>query len=189
MADYFYGKISVGGTLKRADLPDFLDCVKHDYSDEEVNNEKELLAHTSGTLELSSTNARHGQYANIEEFCRAHDLSYHRSSEHYGEYTSERVTWSPGMLEPAVTPANDDGDATLECSLLRSWLVELKTFLKKVKTVEDAPLKINSKNKTHAAWARQILATNKIDIVSLMTVKIDEYDPISGPLPDFCIVD
>jgi hypothetical protein len=190
MADYFYGKISVGGKLKRADLPEFLDCVKEDYTDSQIKTEGDLLSNIiDGNFTLGSTNSRHGQYQNIEEFCVAHDLSYYRSSEDYGEYTAECAAWSPGMPEPSVTPSNVEGDATLECSLLRSWLVELKTFLKKVKTVADAPLKINSKNKTHAAWARLILATNKIDTIALMSFKIDEYNPIYDPLPDFSIVD
>ena len=110
MSDRFCGRITIGGRLKRADVPEFLAAVADAGGALEwgeavfvPTNEQELLdGLTDGRLVLRDDQARYGEFTELEEACRTLGLAYRRHSEGKYEYDPEVVDWHPEMTEPLV---------------------------------------------------------------------------------------
>jgi hypothetical protein len=191
MSEQFFGEISIGGILKRSDLPGFIKAVNDSYYDDTLKTEKDVLGYiqeTDEVFEISSGQASWGEFKELEEFCREHDLSYNRRSDHHSECNAEFAIWRPGMAEPNVNMSDTDGDVVINVDQLKRVLKELQEFIDEIKTVEGAPLKLNSEEGYESAWAQRILDTSKIDPLDLLSATISRDYPDFSELPPFKII-
>ncbi|MBT3381185.1 MAG: hypothetical protein HN742_11225 [Lentisphaerae bacterium] len=91
MADYFWGRIEIGGDLRRQHLPRFCQAVGAD-------DEFDLLRFIEdGHIVLDNCEARYGQFEELEDACREIGLPYTRQSDGKYEFSPEVVFWQPGM--------------------------------------------------------------------------------------------
>ncbi len=91
MADYFWGRIEIGGVLRRKDLLQFCQAVG-------ATDEFELLRSVEdGHVVLDDCEARYGQFEELEDVCREVGLPYVRHSDGKYEFSPEIVFWQPGM--------------------------------------------------------------------------------------------
>jgi hypothetical protein len=188
MADWFYGRIRIGGRLPRKDLPEFMKTISSEISEGKTEEELRGYIVDAGCLELDDPQARYGRFDGIEEYCRQHGLTYVRDSDSYGECDAEKVFWRPGMESAECLLTNKNEHIVIEKRNLLTYINDLKKFLEKVKSVDDAPLKINSKNPHVEAYAKHILATNEINPLDLLTLRINMEYPDVGEIPAFEII-
>lgn len=91
MADYFWGRIQIGGDLRRQNLPRFCEALGAD-------DEFDLLRYMEdGYVVKDDCEAGYGQFQELEDTCREIGLPYIRQSDGKYEYSPEFVFWVPGM--------------------------------------------------------------------------------------------
>ena len=90
MADYFWGRIEIGGDLHQADLSRFCTAARVEPFDI-----PELFE--EGRLALENEQASYGQFDELEDLCRELGLPYIRRSDGRYEFSPETVFWVPGM--------------------------------------------------------------------------------------------
>lgn len=188
MSDHFYARIRIGGRLPSKDLPEFLDTINGEISERKTEEDLRGCTQKAGCLDLEDNQARYGQFNDVETYCRKHNLSYVRDSDSYAEYDAEKAFWRPGMKEAECLLTNKNAHPVIDKRNILEYMEDLRKFLKKVKSVDDAPIKINSEHPHHAAYAKRILETNSIDVLDLLQLRINMEYPDSGTLPAFEIV-
>lgn len=103
MADYFWGRIQIGGELRRQDLPRL--CR------EARIGECDLAEHMEdGHFVRDDGEARYGQFEELEDLCRELGLPYIRQSDGKYEFSPEIVFWVPGMEGPNAIITDHDGN-------------------------------------------------------------------------------
>ena len=135
MGEYYPGQITIGGKITRTDfIRLFLvaqdSSVGLEYGERSVGSSpQELLSRMTTTkpdhyspLRLSSIEASYGQFPDLEEFCRKHNLTYHYQCEAKYEYDGSFGWWKPGMKCPNSTTATQGGDATIKLDDILSVL-------------------------------------------------------------------
>ena len=104
MADHFWGRIQIGGDLRKQDLPRF--C-------EELGavDEFDLLRFMEdGHIVRDDCEARYGQLEELEDACREIGLPYIRQSDGKYEFSPEIVFWQPSMSGPYHVTTDHDGN-------------------------------------------------------------------------------
>lgn len=114
--------IRIGGSLDRSQVEELTKAIRADYArldwgepPLEPTTADELLAVRSDErLRLCDEEARYGEFDAIESACRKLGLSYRRHTEAWCGEDAILVDWRPGMAEPLVrTASNEGGDETL----------------------------------------------------------------------------
>jgi len=91
MGEYYWGRVEIGGDLRRQDLPRF--CRELGATDEH-----DLPRFTEdGHIVLEDCDASYGQFTEVEDTCRELGLPYIRQSDGKYEFSPEIVFWQPGM--------------------------------------------------------------------------------------------
>lgn len=186
MSDSFYGRISIGGRIQRKDLPAFLKAVSdgcYSYYPKTVEDLKEYIQ-DDGVLEIEEAEASYGHFEALEKFCEAHDLTYSRDSDSYGEYDAETAYWAPGMAEAIFNKADKHSSAVINKSEVLEWIKAVKNFRAK-----DAPLHINDEDEVTQTLAKYALQNKKLNKLSLLTHVIESQCPDTSKIPAFEIVD
>lgn len=120
MADYFWGKIVIGGDLHRQDLPQFCEAIG-------AEDEFELPLYTEDEhIVRDDSEACYGQYEELEDLCREIGLPYTRQSDGKYEFSPEIVLWLPGMDEPRHVVTDHDGSMQIAMDDVR----ELRDLLR-----------------------------------------------------------
>jgi hypothetical protein len=110
-------QIYIGGTIKGTKTFDkFVACVNDikEFTDfDACINAKEAQANGEPYY-VSNSDARYGEFTDLEEFCRENDLSYVRyTGSDGGDITPLVQWWTPGMEKPGFKCTNSDGDVTV----------------------------------------------------------------------------
>lgn len=114
--------IEIGGSLDRSRAPVLMRAIQADYARldwgepafEPRSADELLAARHEDRLRLCDEEARYGEFDTIESACRELGLCYRRHSEAWCGEDALLVDWRPGMAEPLVrTASNEGGDETL----------------------------------------------------------------------------
>jgi hypothetical protein len=114
--------ILIGGSLDRSRAEQLLSAIRKDYARldwgeppfEPSSADELLAARCDEQLRLCDEEARYGEFDAIESACRALGLSYRRHTEAWCGEDAVLVDWRPGMAEPLVrTASNEGGDEAL----------------------------------------------------------------------------
>jgi len=116
MADYFAGRIEIGGPLRRRTLNTLIEAILNygrlslvGYGDVPATEVTLREAFQTGqTVTLYDDQARYGQFDELEEFLVRHRIHFDRLSDARFEYNAELVRYR-GRGQPAVFPSNTDG--------------------------------------------------------------------------------
>lgn len=177
MSDNFYGSIKIGGELPKELINEFLGKIEKDTG---MNYGKlDRIPDNNGTLYIEDSEARNGQFDNLETWCQKHDLSYVRESSACYEYSAEVVWWIPGMEEAMVVLTTMDQ----EPYIIKDTLNRIINFLEKVKDPKDATLMLED----YKEWAMEVIDEGKMDPVTFMKMRIEEICPETPELPSFKI--
>lgn len=118
MSDRFWGKIKIGGDLKRVDLSKFCDAL-------EVQGALDKLRLLEdGNVVPEDDEATYGQFEDLEDTCRELGLPYCRCSDGKYGYTPEIVFWQPGM--------------DCQCSVLTDHAHNMQVSMADVRAIRDA---------------------------------------------------
>ncbi|MBT3374001.1 MAG: hypothetical protein HN742_10540 [Lentisphaerae bacterium] len=114
MADYFWGRIQIGGDLRRQDVPQLCEAFG-------AKDEPDLHRYVEGGL-LTGTNAEasYGRFEGLEWACREIGLPYARQSDGKYTYSPEIVLWQPGMGDPCHVLTDHDGNMQVSMDTVRA---------------------------------------------------------------------
>lgn len=114
--------IRVGGSLECSQAERLIKAIRVDYARldwgeppfEPATADELLAARCEERLRLCDEEARYGEFDAIESACRELGLSYRRHTEAWCGDDAILVDWHPGMTEPLVRVAsNEGGDETM----------------------------------------------------------------------------
>ena len=110
MADYFYGRIEVGGRLRAADIPAFCQAAG-------IPTHALTECLEDGQFVLEENDARYGQFEELEELCRELGLPYRRQSDGKYEFSPEIAFWMPGMdgADGIITDHDGNMQVAMQC--------------------------------------------------------------------------
>jgi hypothetical protein len=109
--------IRIGGRLERSHTERLLKAIRADYARldwgeppfEPTTTDELLAARSDDRLRLCDEEARYGEFNAIESACRELGLSYRRHTEAWCGEDAILVDWRPGMTEPLVRVASNEG--------------------------------------------------------------------------------
>ena len=113
MADYFWGRIEIGGELRKQDLPRFCQEARIDECDLAEHMEDEHFVR-------EDCEACYGQFEELEDLCRALGLPYIRQSDGRYEFSPEIVFWQPAMSEPYHVTTDHEGNMQVSMETARA---------------------------------------------------------------------
>ena len=139
MADYFWGRIEIGGDLRKQDSPRFCRGARIDDSD--------LAEHMEdGHFVREDCEACYGQFEELEDLCRELGLPYIRQSDGKYEFSPEVVFWVPGMGEPRHVVTDHDGNMQVAMDDVRAVrdLLRASNVTEALRRLEDAVIDLPS---------------------------------------------
>lgn len=109
--------IRIGGSLERSQAEKLIKAIRADYARldwgeppfEPSTADELLAARSDDRLRLCDEEARYGEFDAIESACRELGLSYRRHTEAWCGEDAILVDWRPGMTEPLVRIASNEG--------------------------------------------------------------------------------
>lgn len=109
--------IRIGGSLERSHAERLIKAIRADYARldwgeppfEPTAADELLAARSDERLRLCDEEARYGEFDAIESACRELGLSYRRHTEAWCGEDAILVDWRPGMAEPLVRVASNEG--------------------------------------------------------------------------------
>ena len=109
--------IRIGGSLERSRAERLIKAIRADFARLDwgeppfppTNADELLAARTGEHLRLCDEEARYGESNAIELACRELGLAYRRHSEAWCGEDAILVDWRPGMTEPLVRVASNEG--------------------------------------------------------------------------------
>ena len=141
MASSLAASITIGGTLPASRLQEFYDVVDaegvgYSWGEYNIGSFEEFAeeVRAGGEFTVMDTEARHGMFPGIEEFCQKNNLTFVRNADGNYEYDAEVVWWAPGMTTTAYSLGTQDGDPVIEVSKLRVAM-EMPTSEEKLATI------------------------------------------------------
>jgi len=139
MADYMAAHIEIGGKLARCKLNKLLSLIEElsaeDYGSSALNQGYlQTCADEKKPLALYDDQARYGEFAELEQFCIANNLTFKRHSSPKYEYEGQIRFFSPDSGE-RVIGATDDGEPYLRWS-------ELKDYQERGSTLQEVIAKV-----------------------------------------------
>lgn len=192
MSDGFYAGIKIGGRLPKKYLGEFLQVLQKegipDAPRTEADLRKTLNEEDASYLDLSDSEASYGCFKDLEIYCMKRSLTFQRNSESYGEYDAKEVYWVPGMNEPHVNTTDADSHPVIRVDEMLEIMNDIKKFIKKVPTIDNAPLHINDSDPRHCAYAERILKQHVVDPMDLLEMTIKAEYPEAGEMPPLEII-
>ena len=183
MSDRFWAKIEIGGQLKRADLSAFQKLM-NDWAPENISVQE--YADKGWTIEFEDSEARYGQFVEVEEWCTKHGLTWSRQSDSYCDYDAEVVWYDPlgSKDDPRSLILTADGHANLRLDTLSSMIKAAKET-----SLEDAPLQVNDQDMVKRSAAKYMLETaGSIDRLELLEKILDDLYPSPPTIPPITII-
>lgn len=117
MSDRIPAKIEIGGVVYPNFLDEFISEVNNSNGQRfndwggaraDIKMTKELKEYIhDGYFTLVDDEASFGEFEELENFCRDHNLSYRRATSAKYEYNAEVAVWIPGMHEPLIFATNE----------------------------------------------------------------------------------
>jgi hypothetical protein len=142
MSDRFPGQITIGGPVKKEDLPKLLEKIIYEYGCNEdweegnpPENIKDLL-NESGYICFGDHDARNGEFSELETFLKEKGIPFNRQSSGCYEYNPEIVYFRKEMKEPIIFITDTDGEELVPLSSVKT----IKNFLVKDKKDEAIEL-------------------------------------------------
>ncbi len=106
MADYFYGRISIGGQVPRDKVEQLLTLLKQEHDVPQDVTLATLLdtplcprVAVAGCLEIEDSDAAYGQFAKLEAFLAENRIAFDRESAGKYEFNAELVQYRPGQFD------------------------------------------------------------------------------------------
>ncbi len=113
MGDYAYGEIQLGGKINQENGRKLIGLLSGEEAlsvyRERIVESGDCLADfvdAGGKLSFTSDRARNGEFADIEQFCKANGLSFIRTSDAFGEWDAEMVVHTPESTNTFIVNAN-----------------------------------------------------------------------------------
>jgi len=180
-----YGRISLGGKLKKELIPDLLEamteCIWNNHTEEEIENDIEACKTKPSVLEYDEWEANYGQFESLEDFCVANGLTFNAYRSGNYECTPEIRSYN-GETKDDFSVVCD----TNECPVMGSY--QVLTFLDTIQEFTDEPEKIplnlNSKNLFNQEVARHLAKAdhnNPLTLLKEILTKIYR-EPIEVPV-------
>ena len=119
MADRFWGRITIGGSLRRNDMDRF--CREAEIRTDEIADFIE-----DGRFVREDGEARYGRFEDLEKLCRELGLPYIRQSDGRYEYSPEYSFWTPGMDSPVSVLLDHGANMTAAMDDVRAALAVLR---------------------------------------------------------------
>lgn len=91
MADYFYGRMYIGGSIKRADFACFVEAVRSETQP----------AFQDGLMKLDDEQARYGEFPRAEDLAQTMGFSYRRFSRGQHEHNPQVALFTPDQYDAA----------------------------------------------------------------------------------------
>jgi hypothetical protein len=122
MADYFYGRILIGGLIPWDKAEQLLTLLKQEHdAPEDVtvatlgDSPLALQIAIDGCLEIEDSDAAYGQFAKLEKFLAENRIAFDRESGAKHEFNAELVQYRPGQFDdkPVVTELDANGRAVV----------------------------------------------------------------------------
>ena len=141
MADYMAAHIEIGGKLARCTLNELLSLIEElsaeDYWSSFPNQEYlQKCTDENKPLALYDDQARYGEFAELEEFCIANNLTFKRHNSPKYDYEGQIRFYSPDSGDKIIG-ATDDGELYLKLS-------ELKEYHDKGLTLQEVIAKVEA---------------------------------------------
>lgn len=194
MADYIGAEIIIGGKISKDDVPRLLEQLKMDQliDEEDINDVLENNRGTcpgvdEGCLVLRSE-ARYGEYDELEPLLRELGMSYQRISDGYAEIEAECVWWYPGMPEDSQYSGLQMFNNMMNAVVPLGNVKKLIRATKRIKSLKDAPLYVNSEDGYEKQYAEYVLKNNEVDPGKYLNEFIEKEFPDPPPVPPFEVV-
>jgi hypothetical protein len=141
MSEPIWVTVTIGGTIKKADVPDLLGAI-----DEDINELSGPSLKGSGKVEGPYWRgyANWGEIDSIKTFCEEHNLSYQHDCGATSEYNASVTYWLPGMKKEKWLQADSENTLVVPVESIRPYLDMLITIMKD--GVESLPLFIEHSN-------------------------------------------
>jgi len=145
MADLFPTEISIGGKISRALLPSLIEKIEDEgftlkvsddapeviVCEDDCRENTEFFNGDEQTLEFFDNEVASGEFDRLEEFLRIHNLQYDvRFGSRFGDPAGIR-RWRPGMNEPALSDATEQGEQVVPASEIYRLVDEWKQTITK----------------------------------------------------------
>lgn len=104
---------------------------------DEVKEALRDVSKDEGRIICQDSNARNGEFEELEKFCRELGLSYDRDHGPFFEYDGELAMFRPDMQEPHTTYCDDFGEPIIRYADLKAMMNQSKDFDHLKKMVND----------------------------------------------------
>ncbi|MBT3380732.1 MAG: hypothetical protein HN742_26870 [Lentisphaerae bacterium] len=113
MADHYYARIKIGGTLRADDVSRF--CAALGIHPGDVNGRI-----SNGCFVFENDEASYGRFEELEDLCRELELTFVRESDGKYGFSAEVVFWAPGMDEAGQALADHDNNLQVDMEDVRA---------------------------------------------------------------------
>jgi len=193
MSDPMYGKIIIGGKLKKKLVPELIEAIKENvwgnFTDEDIESTVEACKQNPQAIEFYEPEANYGQFVTLEEFCKKHDLTFTRYSEGSYECLPEICSWDGTEKKEYHTACDTDEHPVLDRNDVYQFIDAIEEL---VKDHTKIPLYVNEKDKDPEWWKQIVakyLAKNlSTDVLEVLKAIINERYPQPVEVPPLEII-
>lgn len=152
MADRFSADIKIGGKISRAIYPELIQKIKDsgaglNWGECEVGDDFEIK--DGEIIHLYDSEARYGEFEELEDFLKENKIQFKRFSSGYFEYLPALYVFDPDNNVDAYITCNDGGSPLFDIETINELISHGETTLKseiekvnQVKKFQPNPIKI-----------------------------------------------
>ncbi len=192
MGDMAWGDITIGGILPERLLKEFVESFEYFMEGEDYRRYvKNKIDSKNGTFYHEDSEASSGQFEELEDFCRAHSLSFVANASPTTVAMADTHWWTPGMKEIHYQITSNDHEALVEASKveeIQRIITEVLSAILKG-NIRNAPKLINSKNQMEREFGVHVLKHNKIDPFEFLKEWYKDLVPDAPEIPPLKIID
>lgn len=185
MSEPIYGRIVLGGTLKKELIPELIEALKEDiwtnFSEEDFTDDLEACKETPVTLDYWESEANYGTFESVESFCKQHGLTFTRYSGTSYDCIPETYSWD----------ASNNTEWYLGCDteehpvvLKEDMYLYLEAAQDLTKNLDKIPLEINGEDLRRKEVAGLIAKTGLNDPIEVFKQVMGKRykDPVNVPV-------
>jgi len=158
MSDPMYGKIIIGGKLKKKLVPELIEAIKenvwNEFSGEDIKSMVEACKQNPEAIEFYEPQAKYGWFEELENFCQEHGLTFYRFSGGGYECPPEVCSWDGDKKEEYYTTCDTNEHPVLDRDDVYQFIVPIEEL---VKDPTKIPLYINERY-SDPEWRKQVVA-------------------------------